>query len=149
MGLRRGAGLWGRLQAEATHSAGTVCRNQLIKETTRTHPALMLRAPFSDESWHLAGGSSLGPRMRGFTCSEAGVPGWRVLVPWNWGHSMHSHTYPGAGVIACTGSHALELGPQDARVHMPWSWGHNMHRYTCPGAEVTGYMGSHALELGS
>lgn len=40
-------GLWERLRTEATHSAGTVHRNQLIKGITHTHPALVLRASFS------------------------------------------------------------------------------------------------------
>lgn len=75
--------------------------------------------------------------MHRFTGSGAGATG------------CMGYTCPGAGVIACTGSHALELGSQDAWVHMHLSRGPRMHGFTCSGAGATGCTGTHALELGS
>lgn len=144
-------GLWERLRTEATHSAGTVHRNQLIKGITHTHTALVLRASFSGVQ--VSHGIWLGealwvPGCTGSHALELRPQDAQIHMPWSWNHRMHGFTCSGAGVTGCTGTHALELESQDAQIHVPWSWGHSMHRYTCPGAGVTGCMDSHALEQG-
>lgn len=87
VGLRRGAGIIG----EVVNRSHPQCWHSPLQPTgkgnnTHTHtPCSSVKGSFlrcTGESWHLVGGSSLGPRMHRFTCSGAGVPGCRILVPW-------------------------------------------------------------------